>query len=72
MCSLNPPFIANNIQFLALKIVKGSFARIPNKYSSDMAQLIKSMLNTNPNQRPSINQILSSPIINRRIKSFLT
>lgn len=72
MCSLVPPFTANNLQFLALKIVKGSYNNIPTQYSSDLKALIRSMLNTNPNLRPNINQILSSPIINKRIKSLLT
>lgn len=72
MCSLVPPFTANNLQFLALKIVKGSYNNIPPQYSNDLKALIRLMLNTNPNLRPNINQILSSPIINRRIKSLLT
>jgi NIMA (never in mitosis gene a)-related kinase len=72
MCSLTPPFTANNLQFLALKIVRGNYPSIPSQYSTDLKSLIKSMLNTNPNLRPNINQILSSPLINKRIKSLLT
>lgn len=72
MCALVPPFTANNLQFLALKIVKGNYASIPSQYSADLRALIKSMLNTNPHTRPNINQILSTPIIHRRIKSLLT
>lgn len=72
MCALTPPFTANNIQFLALKIVKGSYANIPPQYSNDLRQLIRWMLTTNSNNRPTINQILSSPIVNKRIKSLLT
>ena len=33
MCTLTPPFTANNLQFLALKIVKGSYVNIPQQYS---------------------------------------
>lgn len=33
MCALVPPFTANNLEFLALKIVKGSYANIPQQYS---------------------------------------
>jgi NIMA (never in mitosis gene a)-related kinase len=72
MCSLTHPFNANNLQFLALKIVRGGFAPLPNNYSFDLKNLIKSMLNTNPIGRPNINQILSSPLINKRIKQLLT
>lgn len=72
MCALTPPFTANNLQFLALKIVKGSYPSIPPQYSNDLKSLIKSMLNTNSNSRPNINQILSMPIIHKRIKNLLT
>ena len=33
MCALHPPFTANNLQFLALKIVQGGIPHLPNKYS---------------------------------------
>eukprot|EP00919_Chromeraceae_sp_WS-2016_P010944 GHVR01025652.1.p1 GENE.GHVR01025652.1~~GHVR01025652.1.p1 ORF type:complete len:116 (+),score=1.21 GHVR01025652.1:1680-2027(+) len=72
MCALDLPFKANNLQFLALKIVKGSYAQIPNKYSIELKTLIKTMLNTNAVLRPTISQILCSRIISKRIQTFLT
>lgn len=33
LCALTHPFTATSLQFLALKIVKGSFTPIPNQYS---------------------------------------
>lgn len=33
MCALTPPFNANSLQFLALKIVKGSYQQIAGNYS---------------------------------------
>lgn len=71
MCALVPPFTANNLQFLALKIVKGSYAQIPNKYSNELKVLIKSMLHTKENLRPNVDQILSSKIIKNRISQFI-
>jgi NIMA (never in mitosis gene a)-related kinase len=72
MCALSPPFVANNLQFLALKIVKGTYGQIPSHYSSDLKSLIKSMLNTDSSKRPNINKILTSKVISKRIASFLT
>jgi NIMA (never in mitosis gene a)-related kinase len=72
MCALCPPFVANNLQFLALKIVKGAYGQIPNQYSYDLKSLIKSMLNTDSSRRPNINKILTSKVISKRISNFLT
>ncbi len=72
MCALSPPFVANNLQFLALKIVKGTYGQIPSHYSYDLKSLIKSMLNTDSSKRPNINKILTSKVISKRIASFLT
>jgi len=72
MCALSPPFTANNLQFLALKIVKGAYGQIPNHYSYDLRSLIKSMLNTDSFKRPNINKILTSKVVSKRISSFLT
>jgi NIMA (never in mitosis gene a)-related kinase len=72
MCALSPPFVANNLQFLALKIVKGAYGQIPSHYSYDLKSLIKSMLNTDSSKRPNINKILTSKVISKRIATFLT
>ena len=72
MCALSPPFTANNLQFLALKIVKGTYGQIPNHYSSELKILIKSMLTTDSSKRPNINKILTSRVISKRISNFLT
>ena len=71
MCSLAPPFTANNIQFLALKIVKGTYSPIPNKYSQELRNLIKSMLHTKEEMRPSMAQILSTKIISETMKKMV-
>ena len=63
MCKLKPPFDANSLPFLAMKIVKGKYAPIPNKYSSSMRKLVASLLNTRPSRRPTVHAILRTPII---------
>jgi NIMA (never in mitosis gene a)-related kinase len=62
LCALTPPFTGNSIQYVALKIVKGSYANIPGIYSNDLKTLIRGMLNIDPNKRPKIQQILSTTI----------
>lgn len=72
MCALTPPFTGNSLQFLALKIVKGSYTNIPPSFSRGLQNLIKSMLNVDPNRRPSIHQILESNLLINRITDFLS
>jgi NIMA (never in mitosis gene a)-related kinase len=51
---LKPPFNAESLHFLALKIVRGQFAPIPAHYSREMKNLVGMMLTVDPNRRPSI------------------
>lgn len=58
MCALQPPFNANSLQFLALKIVKGAYQPIQGNFSKEVKGLVAQMLNTDPNRRPSVSDIL--------------
>ena len=44
MCALCPPFNAGSLHQLAQKIIKGQFDRLPKNYSTQMNQLVASML----------------------------
>jgi len=59
LCALKPPFDGNSLQFLALKIVRGTYSPIPGHYSRDLRSLVFSLLQTDPNKRPTAAQILS-------------
>ncbi|KAA6383661.1 MAG: putative serine/threonine-protein kinase Nek1, partial [Streblomastix strix] len=55
------------------KILKGEYAPITGgEYSSALINLISRMLRLNPKQRPTIDEILHSPIIQNKINSFLS
>lgn len=59
LCALKPPFNADNLKMLALKIIKGIYNPIPAQYSKDLKRLIESLLKKDVNQRPTVNDILS-------------
>lgn len=44
---------------------------MPKCYSPELIELIKAMLNQNPDRRPSVNRILRDPYIKRNIAIFL-
>lgn len=72
MCALRPPFDATSIHALALKIIEGRYPPLGSRYSSELKQLVASMLMREPTSRPSIHQILKVPIIRRRIEDNLS
>ena len=63
MCCLKLPFESNNIAQLSIKIMKGKYDPIPSRYSKNMANLIKNMLNIDQKLRPNINEVMQSPLL---------
>ena len=53
MITLKPPFRADDMQGLYKKVLKGAYPKIPNSYSSELANTLAGLLNTKPNQRPT-------------------
>lgn len=72
MCALRPPFDATSIHSLALKIIEGRYQPLSARYSSELKQLVASMLMREPTSRPTIHQILRLPFIRRRIEDKLS
>lgn len=60
MTTLKPPFRAEDMDGLYKKIIKGSYTSIGEKFSKGLSNLIKSMLQVNPNNRPSAEQLYHS------------
>ncbi|XP_071404149.1 serine/threonine-protein kinase Nek2 [Pithys albifrons albifrons] len=63
LCALSPPFTAYNQKELAEKIREGKFRRIPYRYSEQLNELLKEMLNVKDYCRPSVEDILRHPLI---------
>lgn len=72
LCALKPPFDAPSIHLLSMKIVRGVYNPLPNTFSKEVRDLVKLMLDVRPESRPDVNKILSMPVIQRRIKNFLS
>jgi len=53
MICLKPPFFSDDLEDLYKKVSRGIYSKIPSTYSSDLATLIRMLLQTNPDQRPS-------------------
>jgi NIMA (never in mitosis gene a)-related kinase len=66
MCSLVPPFRAEDMNGLFKKVLKGQYPAIPSHYSMDMRIVIKSMLQVNCQNRPDCDQLLDMPQLKKR------
>jgi len=72
LCALKPPFDAESLPKLAMKIIRGQYNPVPSHYSKELKNLIAATLSLDPQKRPSVHQILKMPLITNRIKSFLS
>jgi len=63
LCALKPPFRAEDMEGLYRKVLRGMYPRIPSHYSSDLSEVIASLLQVNPRHRPSIEQFLQNAIL---------
>lgn len=66
-----PPFNAQSLHQLAQKIIQGTYADPPPHFSKNISYLLNLMLKTDPNKRPSINQILKIDFIRDRVTNLL-
>jgi NIMA (never in mitosis gene a)-related kinase len=61
--TLNHAFDATSMKGLVMKILRGNYPPIAKTYSKELTELISSLLKKNPDERPSVNQILSNPYL---------
>jgi hypothetical protein len=61
MAALAPPFEAANQLALAVKIKAGRVARVPEGYSDELNQAIRSMLQLEAGKRPSVEDLFKLP-----------
>lgn len=59
MAALHPPFMADNMEGLYKKVLKGIYSKISHKYSKSLRNLIRMMLQVDPESRPCINTLLA-------------
>lgn len=53
MCTLKPPFRANDMEGLYKKVIKGQYGRISKTYSFELHHVIDMLLQVDPGRRPN-------------------
>jgi serine/threonine protein kinase len=72
MVTFNVPFFGDDIPLLKKSILQDDIMDLPIEYSQELNLLLRKLLMKNPLKRPSCQQILETPLINRFIaKSFI-
>ena len=61
---LKLPFDSKSFHKLSLKILKGKYSPIADCFSVELKELVKSLLQTNPDKRPTIKDVLSKIVFN--------
>jgi NIMA (never in mitosis gene a)-related kinase len=60
MCTLKPPFKANDMQGLYEKIIKGNYQPIPEHFSQELALIISLMIKVSPLKRISCADLIEN------------
>lgn len=71
MCTLRHAFNAKDMSSLVYKILKGKFPPLPSNYSPDLCSIVHSMLEQDPQKRPSAQRLLRHNYIKKQIALFL-
>ena len=72
MCALKPAFDAANLISLFYKIVNGKYSSLPEKCSPALKDLISKILVRDPDQRPTAQQLLQIPSLQRYTHTIRT
>eukprot|EP01135_Chromosphaera_perkinsii_P005683 Nk52_evm15s358 gene=Nk52_evmTU15s358 len=72
MCTLKHAFDAKDMNQLVFQILRGKCPPLPGQYSSDLASLAKNLMDQDPDNRPTVDEILQLPYVRNHIELFLT
>ena len=67
---LHVPFRGTSLHQLYTRIMKGNYPQIPSRYSNDLKNIIKIILNIDAQKRPSAEELLKNEIIQRKMKEI--
>ena len=70
MICLRPPFQAKSMEELYKKIMRGIYPKISSRYSEDLSDALKIMIQVESGARPSCEELLKMPMIYKRIEFF--
>lgn len=67
MATYSVPFEARSMSELRYKVLRGTYPPVPSTYSRELQQMVKDCLDSNPDRRPSMDQILNNQAVASRM-----
>ena len=67
MITLKPPFRAEDMQGLYKKVLRGKYPKIGEKYSTELQQVVRTLIQVSPHLRPTCDVILEMKAVERRV-----
>jgi serine/threonine protein kinase len=71
MCVLRPPFMARNFKELRRSVLIGAYPPLPPFYSEELNLLVKALLQMDPKDRPTAEELLKNPYLNKKCRRVL-
>jgi NIMA (never in mitosis gene a)-related kinase 2 len=68
MCALEPPFQASSQPALTARILSGQVPPLPEEYSPELGRMVRFMLQTDADQRPSVPDLLGTRRMQRTLR----
>ncbi|XP_062862399.1 serine/threonine-protein kinase Nek5-like isoform X2 [Trichomycterus rosablanca] len=71
LCTLKHPFEASSLRQLIIKICKGHYTPVSQRYSVELRLLLTQLFKVSPRDRPSVNSLLKRPLLHKHISNHL-
>ncbi|GAA6075482.1 serine/threonine-protein kinase Nek5 isoform X2 [Tachysurus ichikawai] len=71
LCTLRHPFEGSSLRQLIVKICRGHYTPVSQRYSADLRLLLSQLFKVSPRDRPSVNSLLKRPLLHKHISKHL-
>ncbi|XP_056127344.1 serine/threonine-protein kinase Nek5 [Rhinichthys klamathensis goyatoka] len=71
LCTLKHPFEGSNLKQLVLRICRGRYSPVSQRYSDELRLLLNQLFKISPRDRPSANTLLRRPLLQAQISKHL-
>ncbi|KAK7169572.1 hypothetical protein R3I93_005524 [Phoxinus phoxinus] len=71
LCALRHPFEGSNLKQLVLRICRGRYSPVSQRYSDELRLLLNQLFKISPRDRPSANTLLRRPLLQAQISKHL-
>ena len=68
MLCFRHPFDAKDVSSLVVKVIRGNFPPLPQRYSRDVCELVVRLLDVDPSTRPTVEEVLAMPMVAQHLR----